>query len=127
MKYLFDTNVVIAFLKAEPEIIRKMTGLAEFNISVITKGEMQYGARNSANPERNMVIYSDFFRYCNILEISGKTADNYAEIRLKLKSAGRPIPENDIWIAASAREHNLKIITRDKHLLDIDFINSELW
>ena len=49
------------------------------------------------------------------LAINERTAFHYAEIRFELKQKGTPIPANDLWIAALARQHDLPILSRDQH------------
>jgi tRNA(fMet)-specific endonuclease VapC len=124
MNYLYDTNIIIAFLKNESKIVDLFSGSSVINISPVTVGEMYYGARNSQNSLKNLEIYKDFFSYCNVLSISFKTAIHYSDLKIKLKEAGKPIPENDLWIAANAIENSLTIVTRDKHLLGIDFVST---
>jgi len=124
MILLFDTNIIIAFLKNEASVVNFFSEQDEINISSITVGEMFYGALNSNQAEQNMNLYKKFFNYCNVYKIDQNTSENYAKIRLILKTKGTPIPENDIWIAATALEHSLSIVTRDKHLLGIDFIKT---
>ena len=68
----------------------------------------------------NLANYKDFFKHCNILNVSETTSYYYSEIRFKLKEIGKPIPENDIWIAANALENQQIIITSDKHLIEVD-------
>lgn len=124
MKLLFDTNIIIAFLKNEATVVDLFAKQDEINVSSITVGEMLYGALNSNQSEQNFDLYSRFFNYCNVYKIDKNTSENYARIRFILKSKGTPIPENDIWIAATALEHSLSIVTRDKHILGIDFIKT---
>ena len=127
MNFLFDTNIIIAFLKNDINIVNKIKNFLIINLSVITVGELLYGAKNSSNPKKNLKIYYEFLELCNLINISPKTSELYSDIRFKLKRAGKPIPENDIWIAASAKECNFTIVTRDKHLLNVDFIKTEKW
>lgn len=127
MRFLFDTNIIIGFLKNEKGIIEKIKNEEELNISVITVGEMLFGAQNSDFSQKNVDIYNDFFDQCNVYNITEKTSKFYAEIRYKLKKIGKPIPENDIWIAAVSEENNMTIVTRDRHLLEIDFIKTMEW
>lgn len=127
MNYIFDTNIIIGFLKNDKSIVSKLKIEKNINTSVITIGEMFYGAKNSNNSIKNMEIYNDFFKYCNIFGITRKTSEYYADIRFELKKIGKPIPENDIWIAAIAKENDMVIVTRDKHLKDIEFIATEEW
>jgi tRNA(fMet)-specific endonuclease VapC len=52
---------------------------------------------------------------CRILDVDGRTTEHYAEVRAELKRAGQPIPGNDVWIAALARQHALPVLSRDRH------------
>ncbi len=127
MSYLFDTNIIIGFLKNDTNIVSKLSSEQEVNISVVTVGEMLFGANNSGNPIENTMLYKELFKHCIIHNISEITSEYYAEIRHLLKIAGNPIPENDIWIAAIAKEKNMIIVTRDKHLNQLEFIKTEAW
>lgn len=124
MRLLLDTNIIIAFLKNEENVVDFLKNQDELNVSSISVGEMYFGALNSKNSKNNFELYKSFFKYCNIFKIDEITSENYAKIRLVLKNKGNPIPENDIWIAATALEHSLSIVTRDKHLLKIEMINT---
>ena len=55
------------------------------------------------------------------------TAWEYARIKIDLRSKGRPIPENDIWIAATARQHGLTLVTRDQHFSAVDGLKCDAW
>jgi tRNA(fMet)-specific endonuclease VapC len=52
---------------------------------------------------------------------------NYGQIKAELESKGRPIPDNDMWIAAIARQHNLTLVTRDAHFLQVADISKLSW
>jgi predicted nucleic acid-binding protein len=54
-----------------------------------------------------------------VLNVDEETAGHYAEVREELKSKGHPIPANDLWIAALARQHRLPVLSRDEHF---DFV-----
>ena len=127
MSYLFDTNIIIGFLKNDQNIVSKISSEKKINITVVTAGELLYGAKNSGNPAGNRSLYVEFFKHCIIHNITEITSEYYAEIRHFLKIAGNPIPENDIWIAAIAKEKNMTIVTRDRHLRLLDFIKTEEW
>ena len=58
---------------------------------------------------------------------NAKTADHYAIIKLALQAKGKPIPENDMWIAAVAMQHGFILATRDRHFLEIDRLLLEMW
>jgi len=55
-----------------------------------------------------------------VLDCDAKVARRYGEVKNMLRKRGRPIPENDIWIAAIALENNLTLVSRDDHFLEVD-------
>ena len=112
MSYLLDTNAIIAFLKGDAEVFEKLSNQKEIFASCISVGEMRYGANNSLQKDKNITLYDSFFETCNILSIDTKVAVSYGELRFYLKTI--PIPENDIWIAATAQVFSLSVLTFDK-------------
>jgi tRNA(fMet)-specific endonuclease VapC len=68
---------------------------------------------------------NEFLAKCNLIVADEKTANIYALLKTALLSKGKPIPENDIWIAAIAKQHELKLVTRDKHFHEIEAIAVE--
>lgn len=114
MSYLLDTNAIIAFLKGDTRVSERLSDQRELFVSCISVGEMRYGADNSLQKDKNRLLYDSFFETCNLLSIDAKVAIGYGELRFYLKTIGRPIPENDIWIAATAQVFNLKILTFDR-------------
>ena len=84
-------------------------------IPVIVLGEYRHGIAES----RNRVIYESWLagllRDCLVLDVNEPTTHCYAEITLELKRKGKPMPTNDIWIAALCRQHRLPLLSRDRH------------
>ena len=80
-------------------------------------GELHAGFRLGNRGAQNERELSSFLRSprVSIVDVGDQTAVRYAEIVLFLRRAGRPIPTNDIWIAAGAMEHGLRIVTTDAH------------
>jgi len=62
-----------------------------------------------------------------VLEINVETAARYAEVRLELKRAGKPIPQNDMWIAALCREHAMPVLSRDRHFESVKGLERIGW
>ena len=58
-----------------------------------------------------------------VLDVDWRTAQHYGQIRKKLEQKGRPVPENDIWIAALSLQYNLKLYARDQHFKEIEAID----
>ncbi|RYY05745.1 MAG: type II toxin-antitoxin system VapC family toxin [Sphingobacteriaceae bacterium] len=63
---------------------------------------------------------------CNVVPIDSETAKIYATIKNKLLKKGKPIPENDIWIAAVAIRYELPLVAFDKHFLEIENLQLEV-
>ncbi len=126
--YLLDTNIIIGFLKSDSIIVNHFNKLNRINLSVISVGEMLYGAENSSRKNNNHTLYLSFFNSCDVYPVDNLTAREYASLRHRLKASGKPIPENDIWIAATANALNFTLITRDQHLLGIkEFADVVRW
>ena len=112
---ILDTNALSDFL-AKNERVRVLVESAPLlALPVIVLGEYQFGLRGSSQRARLEFDLEQLRQDAWVLEINAATAGHYADIRSELKSRGRPIPENDVWIAALARQHDLPVLTRDQH------------
>lgn len=111
--YLIDTNILIRFLKGQTELFDLFDELENLFISSISVGELMYGAALSSKKDFNTEVYSDFCDCLNLLVPDADVAKNYGKVKAELKAKGHPIPENDIWIVATAISANLTLITAD--------------
>ncbi len=112
---ILDTNSLSAYANGVPGAVSVVDSADAVEVSVISLGEFRFGiaqSRHRADYERWLLENLLFYR---ILDVDRETAAAYAEIRLELKQAGRPIPVNDLWIAALCRQHGLPILSRDRH------------
>ena len=91
----------------------------ELAIPVIVLGEFLYGIVQSRHRPRYEAWLRDIIADYRILRVDEGTAGEYANIRGELKRRGRPIPANDVWIAALARQHAMEVLSRDEHF---DFV-----
>lgn len=112
---LVDTNVIIKMLNGDPEAIQIFDSLDNIHISVITAGELFYGANKSSQVAENLRLFKDFLREYPVIGVDEKTGKIYGEIKAGLVKEGRNIPENDLWIAATAFQHDLTVISFDAH------------
>jgi len=119
-KYLADTNVIIRLLHADKRSIELFDQADMIYISTIVAGELFYGAENSTLKEKNLEIFSEFLSQYEIVEIDLPIAKQYGAIKAQLKRSGITIPENDIWIAATAKSNQYTLITFDSHFSGID-------
>jgi len=117
---LLDTSAAAAFLRGDQALADRVAGLDEVFTSVVAVGELLYGARHSSNPEVNMARVASFVSAIVVLPCDGATAEVYARVKQDLRVKGRPIPDNDLWIASTAIQHGLALIDRDAHFDQIE-------
>ncbi|PIY08649.1 MAG: VapC toxin family PIN domain ribonuclease [Flexibacter sp. CG_4_10_14_3_um_filter_32_15] len=121
-RIVLDTNVVSAILKGNAEIVDKLENYTPC-LPVIVCGELLFGANNSSRVAQNIEIITNFINATEILAVTYEVAEKYALVRNQLKKIGRPIPENDIWIAATCLTYQLPVATFDKHFGYVEGIN----
>lgn len=126
-RYLLDTNIIIQLFKGDQTAVNHLTKADEVYVSSITIGELAYGARNSTRVKENLERVQNLVETSTILHCDENTAFYYSEVKFELKQLGNPIPENDVWIAAIALEHNLILVTRDAHFAKISDLTAVKW
>jgi tRNA(fMet)-specific endonuclease VapC len=126
-KYLLDTNIVIALFAQEALVQQRLANVTETFIPSIVIGELYYGAYKSARVSANVSRIDQFVANNTVLECNTVTAKEYGQIKNGLRAKGRPIPENDIWIAALATQYRLTLVTRDGHFGEVDRLVIETW
>jgi len=110
-KICLDANIVIRVFRNDPLVTAFLDRYPRCFLPVPVVAELLFAAKNSARSAENLTIYLQFIDACSILGITRKTADCYSNIRLLLKRDGKPIPENDLWIAAVCMENDLTLAT----------------
>ena len=126
-RYLLDTNVAIAILEKEIDLERHRGSEIESFLNATVAGELLFGAEKSRRIDDNIARIFAVTQRCPVLPCDLETARHYGVIKQRLSKRGRPIPENDIWIAASARQHGLILATRDGHFEDVEDLRFERW
>ena len=114
-----DTNIAIDLLNGNADSLYKYGKFSFFYLPVTVCGELLYGAMNSSGSKNNLLKYRGFISNCKVLNINSAIAEQYAFIRKRLKEQGTPIPENDIWIAATCMVYEIELATNDKHFSHI--------
>jgi len=126
-KIFLDTNVIIDVFSGNKFIADKIKDYSNIFISSIVLGELYVGVNRVENKEKHLKMLLSFLEICEILTVDDKTAQFFGEISAGLYKKGKPIPTNDIWIAASVKQHNLLLISRDKHFIEIENLSLENW
>jgi tRNA(fMet)-specific endonuclease VapC len=118
---MLDTSAYSAFKRGHPEAIDALRQASSILMPSIVLGELlagfEVGGRREEN-RRELVEFQHSPRV-RIVQITEDTAERYARIYAHLRTAGRPVPTNDLWIAASAMEHGAELLTTDRHFLDV--------
>jgi len=123
---LLDTVIVAAYFNKESVIRQKVAHIIGY-VSSITIGELYFGAYNSQQTAQNVTNIRNFIILNTLLGCDETTADYYGQIKRQLRVKGRPIPENDIWIAATALQYNLPLVSRDAHFQEVNGLLLEVW
>lgn len=126
-RYLLDANVAIAILAGDIDLAARRESGAEVFLCPTALGELYFGAQKSGRTRDNLARVDAFAAVCPLLLVDLETARHYGILRNELRKKGRPIPENDIWIAATARRHGLILATRDGHFDNFEDIPTESW
>ncbi len=124
---ILDTNAVSALLAGDKQVGDKLDSADHHHLPLIVIGEYQYGLLASRKRKKLQPLLTRLEAESIILCADRETADWYASIRHDLKSRGRPIPENDVWIAALARQHALEILSQDPHFDHVDKVRRIGW
>jgi tRNA(fMet)-specific endonuclease VapC len=120
-KIILDTNAYSAFLSGNEDVFSSIKDSEIIYISAIVIGELFAGFYGGNKFKKNKEILNAFISKpsVQILSVGFETAEVFGEIKSELKRKGTPIPVNDLWLAANAIEYGAKLITFDKHFLDI--------
>lgn len=124
---LLDTGVLIELIRRSTTAHSRFNPEAEVFASVVALGELYHGAWNAAQPSVALAEVDNLYSTLNMLDCDLAIARRYGEMRQALWRKGKPIPDNDIWIAATASAHGLPIVTNDKHFREIDALTVVEW
>ncbi|MBW2412782.1 MAG: type II toxin-antitoxin system VapC family toxin [Deltaproteobacteria bacterium] len=116
-RYLLDTNICIYIQRQKPgKVLARFQKLkpGDAAISVITWGELQYGAEKSQQRKKALQLLEEFKTLVPVLPIPENAGKTYGAIRASLESQGKPIGNNDLWIAAHAKAATLTIVTNNE-------------
>lgn len=122
MRILLDTNAYSALVEGQPEIGIHVREAEEVLISTVVLGELLFGFHNGSRYEQNRRVLDRFLREprVQIVTLTITTAERFGEIFASLRKRGKPIPTNDIWIAAQAVETRSDLVSFDSHFREVD-------
>jgi tRNA(fMet)-specific endonuclease VapC len=118
---MLDTSAYSAFKRGHQEAIDAVRQAPSILVPSIALGELLAGFEVGGRRLENRRELAEFQRSPRVrtVQITEDTAERYARIYAYLRTIGRPIPTNELWIAASAMEHGAELLTTDRHFLDV--------
>jgi tRNA(fMet)-specific endonuclease VapC len=119
-KCIVDTSVIIDVFRNNNDVADVLDTMQEVYVPVTVIGELNYGAYKSTNTQKHLNQLNDFLNNCKIIVTDITTANVYGNIKAVLSKKGKPIPENDIWIAAIAIQYELPLFAKDNHFKEIE-------
>jgi predicted nucleic acid-binding protein len=120
-RLILDTSAYSAFLRGNEAIKHFLQHAEEIYLNPIIIGELLAGFLLGGIEKKNRAVLRDFLSSprVKVVGIDEETSERYAVIFNYLRTQGTPIPTNDLWIAASAMQHGLKVLTTDSHYLKV--------
>ena len=124
---IVDTNALSAFAYGSSLAIAALQAAGEVSVPVIVLGEIRYGIRHSRRHREYETWLERSLPAFRVLEVTAETAMEYALLRSELRHLGKPIPSNDVWIAALCRQHGLPLLSRDAHFDHVKRLRRQTW
>jgi predicted nucleic acid-binding protein len=121
-RILIDTNAYVAFKRGDAEAIAVLRRAPEIGLCPTVLGELLAGFACGSQTARNRRELAEFMHTPRVrqLVIDAETAEHYATIFAVLRRKGRPVPTNDLWIAAVAMQHGYAVFSLDAHFTEIE-------
>jgi tRNA(fMet)-specific endonuclease VapC len=126
-RFLLDTNIVIALFEGDETVVANLDLASEVFVPAVVLGELLFGAAKSGRPRENAAKVDRFAAGSSIPACDLHVAREYGRLKRDLRAKGKPLPENDLWIAATANRLQLIVVTRDRHFDEIDGLMTAWW
>ena len=126
-RLILDTNALSAAAEGHPGVSKILAGAQQLALPVVVIGEYRYGIAQSRHRARYRRWLDGLIIDCRVLDVGEQTTHHYAAINVELRHAGKPIPTNDLWIAALCRQYNLPLLSRDRHFDAVSGIHRLDW
>lgn len=123
-RILIDTSVYASFKRKETVAIVELRRVEYIGINIMISGEILSGFKGGKRDKQNIEELNLFLdsQRVHLIQIDEETAAFYAEIYWDLRRKGKPVPSNDMWVAASAMKHGLALFTFDEHFNNINVL-----
>lgn len=127
MDLILDTNALSAAADGQSAAVEVIAQADRIAIPVVVLGEYQLGIAQSRRRDAYEKWLQEWLADVEVLHIDEDSAQHYARIGSHLKTIGKPIPTNDLWIAALCRQHTLSVLSQDRHFDLVPGIQRVAW
>lgn len=131
VRYLLDTSICIYIAKHNPPEVRERFArhtADELAMSVVTLGELRFGAEKSQSRERALAVIAQLETTMQIAPLTEAAGEHYGQIRAVLQQRGQMIGNNDLWLAAHARAEGWILVTNnEREFVRVDGLQVENW
>ena len=124
---ILDTNAISALAEQDKVLIELLQAVPRVAVTIISLGEYAFGISQSRHRAELEVWLDALLVNVDVLLLEQKTLPFYAEVRGRLKAVGTPIPANDCWIAALAKQHRMPILSQDRHFDSVKGVERIRW
>jgi len=124
---ILDTGAVSSLLAGDRTLARVLADDDRHQLPAIVLGEYRYGLQQSRIRTRLEALLNQLEDQSEVLQVGAATAREYALVRERLRAAGKPIPENDVWIASLALEYRQPVVSRDVHFDHVHGLKRVAW
>jgi len=124
---ILDTNALSAVADGEASAVAHLGKAERVVVPVVVLGEYRFGIAQSRHRATYESWLQEWIAVVIVLNIDEETTHSYSAIGLELKKKGKPIPANDLWIAALCRQHSLPLLSRDRHFDVIPGLRRVAW
>ena len=121
-RILIDTNAYAAFKKNDADAVDIVRTVEYIGVNIVVFGELLSGFMGGTSEAKNRKELDQFLDSprVNLIQLDEETAEFYAKVYWDLRRKGKPVPTNDLWVAASAMRHGLALFTYDEHFDNVD-------
>ncbi|MDP3504118.1 MAG: type II toxin-antitoxin system VapC family toxin [Myxococcales bacterium] len=125
--FALDTNAVSALFEGDDALVALLGRADRLSLPVIVVGEYRYGLQRSRHRRQLESLLQQLVAASEVLTVGLETTVVSAQTRERLRARGRPLPENDVWIAALCLEHDLELVTRDGDFEHVEGLRTASW
>lgn len=121
MRLLLDTNAYSGLMRGREPVVSVVSRAEQILMSAVVVGELMYGFQHGAKFEANAAQLDEFIAepFVDFVPVGRTTSNRFGQIAAEMRRNGKPIPQNDIWIAAHAMETGAELVTSDAHFAEV--------